>query len=222
MQTRHLHRAATLAGLIGFALGVASAASAAELYAPLGIPGAGIGFAQPLGPSFGLRLDAMTLGERDRDRTESGISYHARYKLTRGALLADWFPFAGGFRLTGGATLNRYSLNLDASGAGGTLTIGHRTYTTTAADGLNVDIKFPTTTPYLGLGWGHHVGAGWRFAADFGAAIGRATLSATARGPLAAQPDIQANIDQELSDLRDGVGRIRAIPQLSVSLGYSF
>jgi hypothetical protein len=59
-------------------------------------------------------------------------------------------------------------------------------------------VKFPKTTPDLGIGWGHQTGSGFRFSADIGAAIGRATVTATARGQLAAQPDIQANIDKEL------------------------
>jgi len=57
--------------------------------------------------------------------------------------------------------------------------------------------------------------------ADIGA-VGRATVSATARGQLAAQPDIQVNIDKELAELRDGVGKVRLVSQLTLGLGYSF
>ena len=197
-------------------------AHAGEVYVGLGLPGVGLGYAQPLNPSFTVRGDFFTLGKRDLTETESGIRYTGNYRLQRGALLADWFPFAGSFRLTGGAAFNTYKMTLDASGAGGTLTIGDRTYTTTVADGLTVQVKFPKTTPYIGIGWGHQVGSGLRFSADVGAAIGRATVSAVARGQLAAQPDIQSNIDKELVELRDGVGKVKAIPQLSLGIGYSF
>lgn len=210
----------TLAGAA--LLASASLAQAGELYTGIGIPGVGIGFAQPLSPSVTLRADVFSLGERDGERTEDGIRYDGRYKLHRAALLADWFPFGGSFRFTGGATFNNYKVALDASGAGGTLTIGDRTYTTTAADGLKVDIDFPKTTPYIGIGWGHQMGSGWRFAADIGASIGKAKLGATPRGALASQPDIQANVDKELAELRDGVGKVRAVPQLSIGIGYSF
>jgi hypothetical protein len=101
-------------------------------------------------------------------------------------------------------------------------TIGDRKYTTTAGDGINVHIKFPATTPYLGIGWGHQAGSGWRFSADLGAAIGTATVTATARGNLAQQSDIQANLDKELVDLRNGVGKVKLIPQISIGIGYSF
>lgn len=74
----------------------------------------------------------------------------------------------------------------------------------------------------MSIGWGHQTGSGFRFSADIGAAIGRATVSAVARGQLASQPDIQTNLDEELVELRDGVGKVRAIPQLSLGIGYSF
>lgn len=210
--------------LTGSALAVCclGSAHAGEIYVGVGLPGVGLGYAQPLSPSFTVRGDFFTLGSRDVTETESGIVYRGSYKLQRAALLADWFPFSGGFRLTGGAAFNTYRGTLDANGASGTLTIGDRTYTTTAADGLTVQVKFPKTTPYVGIGWGHQTGSGFRFSADIGAAIGRATVSAVARGQLASQPDIQSNIDKELVELRDGVGKVRAIPQLSLGIGYSF
>jgi len=209
---------------LGLAAGLLSSlpAHAGEIYTGLGLPGAGAGYAQPLGERLTLRGDIFTLGSRTRSVVENGIRYEADYKLQRSALLLDWFPFAGSFRLTGGATSNRYRIGLDASGAGGSLTIGDRTYVTTAADGLKVEVEFPKTTPYAGIGWGHRVGQGWRFSADIGAALGRATLGASVRGPLASAPDIQVNLDKELAELREGVGRIRAFPQVTLGIGYSF
>lgn len=205
------------------ALGLSAAsAQAGEIYTGIGIPGIGLGYAQPLSERFTLRGDIYTLGSRSKSTVEQGIQYDGDYKLQRAALLADWFPFAGSFRFTGGAAFNTYKITLDANGAGGSITIGDRTYTTTAADGLKVQIEFPKTTPYIGIGWGHQTGSGLRFSADIGASIGRATVTATPRGQLAAQPDIQANIDKELVELRDGVAKVRAVPQLSIGLGYSF
>jgi hypothetical protein len=213
---RHLAAAGAVAALF------AAPAQAGEIYTGLGIPGVGLGYAQPVSERFTLRADVYTLGSRSKSSVESGITYDGQYKLQRSALLADWFPFAGSFRLTAGAAFNTYRITLDANGAGGSITIGDRAYTTTAADGLKVQIEFPKSTPYIGIGWGHQTGTGLRFSADIGAAIGRATVMATPRGQLASQPDIQANIDKELVELRDGVAKVRAVPQLSIGLGYSF
>ena len=204
------------------ATGLLPQAQAGEVYANVGLPGIGLGYAHPIDSRFTVRADFMTLGSRSKSTTEEGIRYDGRYKLQRLAVLGDWFPFGGSFRLTGGLSSNQYKVTLDATGENGSLTIGDRTYTTTAADGLKVEVKFPSVTPYLGIGWGHQSASGWRFGADIGALVGRAKVNATVRGALASEPDIQANLDKELAELRDGVGKVRAIPQLSVVIGYSF
>lgn len=204
------------------ATGLLPQAQAGEVYANVGLPGIGLGYAHPIDSRFTVRADFMTLGSRSKSTTEEGIRYDGRYKLQRLAVLGDWFPFGGSFRLTGGLSSNQYKVTLDATGENGSLTIGDRTYTTTAADGLKVEVKFPSVTPYLGIGWGHQSASGWRFGADIGALVGRAKVNATVRGALTSEPDIQANLDKELAELRDGVGKVRAIPQLSVAIGYSF
>ena len=172
------------------ATGLLPQAQAGEVYANVGLPGIGLGYAHPIDSRFTVRADYMTLGSRSKSTTEEGIRYDGRYKLQRLAVLGDWFPFGGSFRLTGGLSSNQYKVTLDATGENGSLTIGDRTYTTTAA--------------------------------DIGALVGRAKVDATVRGALASEPDIQANLDKELAELRDGVGKVRAIPQLSVAIGYSF
>ena len=172
------------------ATGLLPQAQAGEVYANVGLPGIGLGYAHPIDSRFTVRADFMTLGSRSKSTTEEGIRYDGRYKLQRLAVLGDWFPFGGSFRLTGGLSSNQYKVTLDATGENGSLTIGDRTYPTTAA--------------------------------DIGALVGRAKVDATVRGALASEPDIQANLDKELAELRDGVGKVRAIPQLSVAIGYSF
>jgi len=203
------------------ALACTPAAFAGELYGSLGLPGASIGWAQPISPAFTVRADYTTIGDRTSDQTEEGIAYRAKLKANRTALFADWYPMQGSFRLTAGLTANDYKLNLTATGAGGTLTIGSTTYTTTAADRFDVLVKMPSTTPYLGLGWGHQSGSGLRFAADLGVMVGKAKLSTQLSGPLAGNVS-QSDIDQETAELRDGVAKIRVIPQIGFSIGYSF
>ncbi len=204
---------------VTLALGLTAAATASqagELYLPAGLPGVGLGYAHPINASFGVRGDFVTLGSHEKTQTESDILYNGKLKASRLGLYGDWFPFSGSFRLTGGITSNNYKLELDASGAGGTIDIGGTTYNS-ANDGLNVQIKFPKTTPYLGIGWGHQADTGFRFSSDIGASIGRATVTAVGRGNVT-----QADVDRESADLRDGVGKVRFLPQLSIGIGYSF
>jgi hypothetical protein len=202
-------------------LSAALPSQAGEVYLGLGAPGVTLGYAHPTAPTFAVRGEASTLGTRKDTRTEDGIRYDARLKTERFSVLGDWFVGGAGFRFTGGLASQNYKLSLDGSGAGGTLTVGGTTYTTTSADGLLVEVKAPSFVPYLGLGWGHHDAKGWRFAFDLGAYIGKAKVSVTPRGQLA-QPAAQADVDAEVAELRDGVGKVRVLPQLGVSVGFSF
>ncbi|MBI5719377.1 MAG: hypothetical protein HZC37_17045 [Burkholderiales bacterium] len=209
---------ATLAAAAAVAVGPAQAG---EIYLQAGLPGVGLGYAQPLSSWLGVRGDFVTLGTRDRNTTEEGIAYQGKIKTNRGGLYADLFPFAGGFRFTLGATSNDYKLNLDASGTGSTINVGGTNYTLGPGDGLGVEVKFPSTTPYVGFGWGHQAESGLRFSFDLGASIGKAKVTVTPRGQLA-QPAAQADVDRETAELRDGVGKVKGIPQLSFAIGYSF
>jgi len=214
---RHLALPLAAAALFATAL----PAPAQEIHLKAGLPGYGLGYAHALTPHVGLRADFLTLGQRSERRNEEGIDYDATLEARRAALLVDLFPFAGAFRLSAGITSARYQLDLLATGAGGSLRIGNTTYPTTANDRFAVQVKMPSSMPYVGIGWGHHSGSGLRFSFDIGAAIGKARLSYQLSGP-AAQQVSQQDIDAELAELRDGVAKIKAIPQITLGIGYSF
>jgi hypothetical protein len=196
-------------------------AQAQGIHLTAGLPGYGLGYAHSLTPHVGLRADFLTLSQRSERRNEEGIDYDATLEASRGALLLDVFPFAGSFRVSVGATSAKYKLDLLATGAGGSLRIGNTVYPTTANDRLAVQVKMPSSMPYVGIGWGHQAGSGVRFSFDVGAAIGKARLSYQLSGPSAQQVS-QQDIDAELAELRDGVAKIKAIPQVTLGIGYSF
>lgn len=200
-----------------------AAAQAADPYLALGLPGAVVGVAQPLGERLGVRADFATLGSRNFDGEHEGVDYRGDGRYSRVGLFADWFPLAGSFRVSAGATFNDGRITLNAFGDGTPITIGGTTYATTAGDRLEVKIRVPEVTPYLGIGWGHQSAQapGWRVVVDLGASIGRATVDTRATGPLLSQVS-QADLDAETKELRDGVGRIRALPQATVGVSYRF
>jgi hypothetical protein len=205
------------------ALLFAGAAPAADLYIGTGFPRLIVGIAQPVSDRVVVRADLATIGKISDTFSESGINYSGKLKHDRAGLFADWFV-AGGFRLTAGVTANDSKLDLNAQGNGGTITIGNTSYVTTADDRWNVNIRFPKTTPYLGLGYGRHPeGAGLvGVVADFGVSIGRSKVSASVSGPNLPNTVTQADIDRELADVRDGVGHYRVLPQLSVAINFRF
>lgn len=195
---------------------------AGEVYGGIGLPGAMLGYAQPLSAGLTLRGDVSSLGSRSIDREEEGIRYTGTGKLQRLGLFADWFVLGGGFRLTGGLSSNDANLKLTAGGNGASINIGGNTYPTTPADRLDVTIKYPSTMPYFGVGYGHQLGgSGFGFVLDFGVAVGKPKVTATTQGPSLGQVS-QADLDRELQELRDGVANIKVLPQVSLGVSYRF
>jgi hypothetical protein len=204
-----------LAGLLG-------SAQAGEVYGMLGFPGVGLGFAQPINQHFTVRADYATLGSHDDAYEEEGINYQGTLKFARTGLFADWFPMAGSFRITGGVTANNMKLNLVATGTNQAIEIGDGSYVFTPQDRLDAEVKFPSSSPYLGIGWGHHdAGTGLRFSFDLGAAFGKVKVKTAVSGPNAGQVS-QEDLDKETAELRDNLAKIKFMPQISFGIGYSF
>lgn len=199
-------------------------ANAGEIYTGLGLQGLMLGYAQPINDKLTLRGDFATLGNHSRDGNREGVDYRGTFKTSRTGLFADWFAVGGGLRLTGGVTFNNTRLRLDAQGDGnGTITIGSNSYAyDNSQDRFRADIRFPRTTPYLGLGYGHQAsGPGFGFVFDLGVSIGKPKVTITTSGPNLSQvsPD---DIERESQELRESVNKIKVYPQISVGVNYRF
>ena len=200
----------------------AGSAHAGEIYGGGGLQGLLIGYSQPLNDRASLRIDYSTLGSFSRTKTEEGIIYNASIEANRIGVFADWFVTSSRFRLTGGVTSNNFKGDLVGGGTGSTIAIGNNTYALGSGDRFDVQIKFPNTTPYVGIGWGHQQAEkGWGFHADVGASIGKAKVSAKVSGNLASLVS-QTDIDAELAQIREGAGKMTFLPQLSVGVSYRF
>lgn len=229
----HAH-ARALAGsalLIGLGLSAMAPALAGQAYAGVGLPGLLVGYAHTVNSQLGLRADAGGSGSFRRDGRESGIDYQGTARYNRLALLADYHPFGGGFRLTGGVTLNDARLRLKSQFDGvATVTLNGQTITPSAGDYLNAEVRFPKLTPYLGLGWGHQERpAGLGFVADLGVSVGTAKLKTdtnivgkTYSNGAGSYTVTQADVDSKTQDLRDNVGKVKLLPHLAVGLSYRY
>jgi hypothetical protein len=198
-------------------------ARATEVYGQVGVPGYILGIGMPAGKGLTLRADIGGLDKIERNVNRSGIDWQGTGKLTRVGLFGDWYPTGGRLRLTAGLTINDMKADLAATGAGRSVNIGGTVYTLGADDRLDARIEMPSTSPYLGIGWGHHAeGVGFGFIADVGVSFGRPKVTTRVSGPLASQPTIQADLDREMAELRDSVRSIRAIPQVTLGVNYRF
>jgi len=221
--TRH-HRLVTGLLLSGACLW-APAAHAGSAYAQVGLPGIGLGYAQALNEVVTLRGDFSTLGSHTKNGSQEGVNYEGKVKLSRWGLFADYFPLSNGFRLTGGATVNDMSVKLRSNVLAGTaLSIGDATVVANGTERFNADIKFPKVTPYIGIGWGHmDKEPGWGFVGDVGVSFGRAKVTIDTNviersGGLISQADV----DKETQQLKDGVGKIRVLPQATLGVSYRY
>jgi len=205
-----------------------------EVYVKGGLFGLGLGYARGINDHLTLRLDATTLGSISRHGTVSGFHYKGRLRNNMATAYADWFPFASsGFRLTAGVGVRDTRVN--ATGhpdSDGTMKIGDVRVPYAAGDAAHARVKFPSVTPYLGIGYGHnvaqHTQPGWGFVADAGVYFGRPTLDfhlndiAMAELNAATGGQGQEEVDKEKHTLERKVRHLTVIPAVYLGVSYRF
>jgi len=202
---------------------ISAGAQAQDIYGGLGLPGLyTLGYAHPMGSSWGLRGEYAGGLSANTSGTDNGVSYNATLKSSRTALFADWFPFSGGFRLVGGITANDTKLDVNSTGTG-TATINGKTISM-VGNYFNVNLKYPTATPYLGLGYGHQVTAkGLGFYADVGVTFGSFTADVNTNVVGASGGTItQADVDAQKQKMNDSLGGLKYLPSFSAGMVYRY
>lgn len=209
----------TMIALALAASALTTASFAGELYTGVGTDGITVGYAQAVTPSMGVRVEANTLSYNANVNTNN-VNYDGKLKFNTLALMYDYFPFASGFRVTTGAYIGDKKLDLNATGTGN-YTINGTTYNATG-ESLHGEVKYPSVTPYLGIGYGHNtMSKGLSFFADMGVTYGKPSVSLTASPGLQAVAG-QANIDAERQRIQDKVNKYNVYPVVKIGLGYAF
>ena len=151
--------------------------------------------------------------------TESDIKYDIDMKWQTTALLLDWHPGGGGFRLTAGYMLNGNKLQMKAKESG-SYKIGDTTYT--ADISLQSDVSF-NNAPYIGLGWGNAAKRkGFGFIFEAGAmyqGAPKVSIEATCSGACAG---FDEDIAKEESNLEGDLDGFKWYPQVAFGVSYSF
>jgi len=201
---------------------IGAGAQAQDSYIGLGLPGLyTLGYAQPINKSFGVRGEYATGLSVNKDGNQDGVNVTGSFKASRFGAFADWFPMGGGFRLVGGLTVN--DMKADFNGVGtGTSTINGKPVNMTGQT-YNVTVKFPDTTPYLGIGYGHQKSdaKGFGFYADLGVMIGTFTTN-TSTSLVTSGLVTQADVDAQSQKIRDSLSGLSALPSASVGLLYRY
>lgn len=182
--------------------------------------GAGLEVAKGFTPNFGLRA-GFNYFSYGYDATESDVSYELDLELKSFGLFADWHPFKGAFRLSGGLLINGNGLSGSAKPT--TLVeIGGTDYDLTS---VNLDISYNTLAPYLGLGWDTTFGDrdNWGFAFDLGLIYsGSAEAALTATGLGLSDATFEENRIKEQNELQSDLDSLKWWPVISAGLVYQF
>lgn len=159
----------------------------------------------------------------NKTSTSNGLTtdYNGDLNLSSLEALADWHPFAGSFRMSGGLIYNNNSVNMTARPTGGTVNVGGTAYPiNTSGQSVNAAIEFKKVAPYLGIGWGRTPkNTGLSFTSDIGIMYqGSPKANVTTNIPNVTSADIsQAN-----SDLNSSMSSYKFYPVISIGVGYTF
>ncbi len=156
-----------------------------------------------------------------------GVHYDGTVRLQSFTLLADWHPFHGVFRLTGGVAYNDNRFSLTATPSGGTYTINGRPYSASKVGLLTGVVAFNRADPYFGIGLGDPFRGGhWTFGLDLGVLYqGTPKVSLTAPGTAPNTPfahTLAGNINIAAAQVRNDVNKYKWYPVAMFSVGYRF
>ena len=176
--------------------------------------------AKGFSPNFGVRA-GFNYFSYGYDATESDVSYDLDLELKNFAILADWHPFEGAFRLSGGILLNGNGLTGLAKPKA-PVAIGNANYDLTS---VNLDISYNSVAPYFGLGWDTTFGDddNWGFAFDLGLIYsGSPDATLNVSGPDEANPLLADDLNRERQELQSDLDTLKWWPVVSAGVVYQF
>ena len=215
-----MRRTVTTLAAAACAAAVCLPAHAGEVFAGVGTTGIELGFATKLGESTGLHVDGEFLNYK-RNWENDGTTYNTKLKFSSLGLYGNYF-LTERFRLTAGLLVGSRKITGTGVSSGTTITVNGVSYAVAAGDTLTVDAKFPSASPYLGVGFGHaDNGLGVGFYFDVGAIFGKPKVKLTPSGSLAANVR-QTDLDTEQAKLQDKMNKLRAYPVIKFGMSIGF
>ena len=173
--------------------------------------------------NINLRFGANAFSYDYSDK-ESDIEYDFDLDLLSGSVLLDWYPFHGGFRLSGGVLVNQNELDMEAKPTL-SYTIGSKTYTSDEVGTLEGSMDFKAVAPYAGIGWGNAVGKNKKlgFLFDLGVVFqGSPDVELVANGLLTPDPTFQADLAREEQDLKDELDKYKYYPLVAFGINNKY
>lgn len=152
---------------------------------------------------------------------EGDVDYDIDMKWQSTALLLDWHPGGGSFRLTAGYMLNGNKLEMTAKPSAN-YDIGDNNYAVGDVGTLTGTVDMDNG-PYVGLGWGNAGKKGFGFSFELGAIYqGSPKVKLNASGMIATDPTFQADLAKEEQKAQDSLDSFKWYPQIALGLSYGF
>ncbi|MFN8574456.1 MAG: hypothetical protein U0132_20555 [Gemmatimonadaceae bacterium] len=185
-----------------------------------GTLGVGVEMSKLVASHLGARVGANYFNYT-KTESQSDIAFDATLKAQSFSALFDLYPSGrGAFHLTGGIMTSPVKVDGKGVPTGTSYTVNDVEYTAAQVGTLNAHAKFPSMTPYAGLGWGTPARKSGRvrFVMDLGAAIGQAKVTMDATGALsnaALANDLQLQQEKVQKDL-DKYGKVYPVVQFGL------
>lgn len=177
--------------------------------------GDGITLEKPLLYDFSLRL-ATNTASVSQQLEYDGNPYTSTAKYRNVAVIADYRPYAGRYRISGGLVFGNDRIDNTARDENGIIRVGSGVYPAAATGTVTSRLAFDRPSIYAGVGTGTGLIRGLALAFDAGVLVRNGTPSAAATGPLAADPLFRADLARLRGELRTRV----VVPVFSIGLTF--
>lgn len=188
----------------------------------VGTLGPGLNIGYQFNPYFDVRANVNGL-KYSRDIEVNDVKYDADLKLLTAGLLADYYPFANGFRLTAGAYYNGNKLSGNGKSTKDYYGIDPNDYGYQSAS-----VEYKKFAPYVGFGYQTNDDSNWIFTADLGvmyqgkAKVKNTTTCYSSAVCSALQSQIDAENASQRDDIQDKADKLKWYPVASIGIGYRF
>lgn len=183
-----------------------------------------------IGPEIGYRFNE-TVGIRanagllsvSASVDDDDIEYDGDFDLRSVGLMLDVFPFGGGFRISGGARLNRNKVDLNATPTT-SVEIGNVTYTPAQVGTLSGRAEVKDFAPQLTIGYAGSLRKGLVFTLEGGVLFqGSVRLREfQSTGTAASNTAFRAELERERLNLQDEIDDYKLYPIAQIGLRYRF
>lgn len=185
-----------------------------------GTLGPGITAGMSITPKLTIRagFNYLPLSHSDEtDEFDIAIAYDAEATLNSASILADFHPFSGGFRLSGGVYLNMTEGNATVLPTEPYELNENKTFTVDRVGSLSATLGYKSSVaPYAGFGFGRVIRQGLGLNIDFGVLYTGSPKIEMSGDGLIAPTALQAE------RLEEGVKSFQFYPVFSIGLGFGF